>query len=68
MLTAEVLALTTRVDKQVAARTPPVRFFVSVLICTTPSRREWGMSEPTISHAVPCHLTRVLATDLTLVG
>jgi hypothetical protein len=32
MLTADVLALTTRVDKQVAANTPPVRVFVSVLI------------------------------------
>jgi hypothetical protein len=31
MLTADVLALTTRVDKQVAAKTPLVRVFVSVL-------------------------------------
>ena len=32
MLTAEVLAFTTSVDRQVAARTPPVRVFISVLI------------------------------------
>ena len=32
MLTAEVLALTTRVDKQVAANTPLVRVFVSEVI------------------------------------
>jgi hypothetical protein len=37
MLTAEVLALTTRVDRQVAAKTPPVRVVVvSVLIWTLP--------------------------------
>ena len=36
MLTAEVLALTTRVDRQVAARTPPVRVVVSVLTWSLP--------------------------------
>jgi hypothetical protein len=44
MLTAEVLALTTRVDKQVAAKTPPVRVVVSVLIRTLP--RSASNTEP----------------------
>jgi hypothetical protein len=32
MLTADVLAFTTRVDRQVAAKTPPLRVVVSVVI------------------------------------